>query len=85
MHMYVRTQWRIQGVSLVSTETPFQISILNKIIYNHALINYIVKNILYITIHPFLNQLRVLLTTKGKQVISPTTHAQTHLLLMGTN
>ena len=61
-------QWRIQGVSLVSTETPFQIGI-NKIIYNHALINYIVKNILYITIHPLLNQLRVLLTTKGKQVI----------------
>ena len=28
-----------RGVSLVSTETPFQIGI-NKIIYNHALINY---------------------------------------------
>ena len=37
-------QWRIQGVSLVSMETPFQIGI-NKIIYNHALINYVVKNI----------------------------------------
>ena len=28
LHTYVFFQWRIQGVSLVSTETPFQVALI---------------------------------------------------------
>ena len=57
-----------RGVSLVSMETPFQIGIKKLFTIMHQSTT-VVKNILCTAVHPVFINLRVLLTTKGEQVV----------------